>query len=333
MKKLFSLIALAGVIAACTPEQIETAFKLAGAKGTIEVEVVKLDGTPYQGQFQITGYDALPGNSISYAGNKATISFQASESAAIALADLTLTATGENILYPETGKVTVPSLLAGQEVKLTCRIRVGQSVGDWYVSEEFEEAGEPQLLQRALLANSHYATYAYSHAANEGIDSWYVNNSEFMLTGKTKIPYKTGYSAGYDVEIHDYAGVEVVYVDYLWGLAVPVVVKDWVEEMSEPAVKEGEEDYEFSVSAWAMWNVFSEIYSTPVTASLVATKLDADLEQTDESIVLASLKYDYFQTIGGVVELPYPEAAGHYVEGHGHANGANNAGGGMSVNE
>ena len=40
MKKLFSLIALAGVIAACTPEQVDTAFKLAGGKVTVNVEVV-----------------------------------------------------------------------------------------------------------------------------------------------------------------------------------------------------------------------------------------------------------------------------------------------------
>ncbi|MBR4525241.1 MAG: hypothetical protein IKP15_06815, partial [Bacteroidales bacterium] len=54
MKKLFSLIALAGVIAACTPEQVETAFKLAGGKVTVNVEVVDIiTGGNYAGAYTV----------------------------------------------------------------------------------------------------------------------------------------------------------------------------------------------------------------------------------------------------------------------------------------
>jgi len=336
MKKIFSLIALAGVIAACTPEQIQTAFKLAGAKGAIDVEVVKLNGDPIEGQFQIAGFDALPGSSIAYSGNKAVITFQAAEGASVALTDLTLTATGENILFPVSGKVTVPALVPGQEAKLACRIRVGETVGEWYFGEE-GEAGETELVQSGLLANPHYTTFAYSHA---GIESWYVNNSEFMLSGVVEVPYKEGYTAGYDVEFHDYAGFETVYVDYIWGLSVPMAVKDWVEAMSAEDLEEGTAKINFKVSAWAMWNIYDEIYRTPIKARLVAIPLvkdeDGELvpsENEADKKVVASVSYDKFETEAGLIELPYPEAAGHYVKGQGHENGATNAGGGISFNE
>ena len=330
MKKFFSLIALAGVIAACTPEQIETAFKLAGAKGTIEVEVVKLNGEALEGQFQISGYDALPNSSIAYAGNKATITFSAAESTPINLTDLTLTASGEQIVKPVSTTVTVPALLAGQVAKLNARIRVGETLQGWYFGEE-SEYGETET-KIGFLANDHYATHAYTHG---DITSWYVNNSEFILEGSAKIPYIDGFSAGYNVEQHDYAGWEAVYVDYLFGLSVEMTVDEWVEAMSEEDLEEGTLDFNFQVSAWAMWNVIVYQDKTPITAKLTATKLDEEGELTEESILLASVTYDRYSIDGGLVELPYPGAAGHYEKGHGHdahGNGAN-AGGGISFNE
>lgn len=316
MKKLFSLIALAGVIAACTPEQIETAFKLAGAKGTIEVEVVKLDGTPYEGQFQITGYDALPGNSISYAGNKATISFQAAESAAVTLADLTLTATGENILYPETGKVTVPSLLAGQEAKLSCRIRVGENADGWYV--DIDEKTISTFVEDGFLANDAYPTYAYSHG---GIESWYVNNTENYLTGSVTVVDKYGFTEGYNFEFNNYVGFENSIANF--------------KAIFEPEDMETEEiKYDFKVSAWAMWNVVVEYLGYLREGALTATKIGEDGKLTKEVIDLAKCNYKfYLGSLYGAIEIPYPEATGHYVEGHGHAHGGDNAGGGISFNE
>ena len=54
MKKFFSLIALVGVIAACTPEQVDTAFKLAGGKVLVNVEVVDIiNGGTYSGPVDI----------------------------------------------------------------------------------------------------------------------------------------------------------------------------------------------------------------------------------------------------------------------------------------
>lgn len=316
MKKLFSLIALAGVIAACTPEQIETAFKLAGAKGSIEVEVVKLDGTAYDGQFQVSGYDALPHSDISYSGNKATIVFSADESKPINLADLNLTVTGENILNPETGRVTVPSLLAGQEAKLHCLVRVGENADGWYV--DIDEKTLDVFVEEGLLANDAYPTYAYTH---DGIESWYVNNTENYLSGSVDIVDKYGFTEGYNFEYNNYVGFENSIANFT--------------AVFEPEDMETEEfTYDFKVSAWAMWNVYVDYVGYLREGVLTATKIGADGKLTEEVLTLAKCNYKfYLGTLYGAIELPYPEATGHYVEGHGHAHGGDNAGGGISFNE
>ena len=336
MKKFISLIAFAGVIAACTPEQIETAFKLEGAKGAIAVEVVKLDGSAISGQFEIEGFKSLPSSNVTYSGNKALITFAAGESEAIPEQVLTLTASGDQIITPVSTTVTGPELLAGQVAQLSGSIRVGESVDGWYFAFA-EEAGEASE-QIGYLANTHYATYAYTH---KNVESWYVNNSENLLSGTVDVPVKTGYSAAADADVTfpDYAGFETVYP----GEAGAVVVKDWVASTKAGNVSETTEKYEFYVSAWAMWNVVVRNIVTPVTRSIVAAKLNADgsapvdaegkILASAESYTVASVKANKYETAFGVVELPYPEAAGHYEEGHGHAHGGENAGGGISFNE
>ena len=42
MKKFFSLLALAGALVACTPEEIPTYFEVKNAKAEINVEVIEL---------------------------------------------------------------------------------------------------------------------------------------------------------------------------------------------------------------------------------------------------------------------------------------------------
>ena len=316
MKKFFSLIALAGVLAACTPEQIQTAFKLDGAKGVIAVEVVKLDGAPISGQFQIAGYQSLPNSSITYEGNKALIAFYAAESTAISEQVLTLTATGEQIITPVSTTVTVPDLIAGQVVTLSGLIRVGENADGWYV-DVVETKGEPSQSE-GFLANDSYSTYAYSHA---GISSWYVNNSENYLTGSVQIPVEVGSEPCTNFTSTDYAGFENAIAQFKSSSEAGTLTSEVV-------------NYDFVVSAWAMWNVYVQRSVCPVHAKLQATRLGADGERTDEVVTLAECDYVlHLETTYRAVELPYPEAAGHYVEGHGHANGGNNAGGGISFNE
>ena len=334
MKKFFSLIALAGVIAACTPEQIQTAFKLAGAKGTIEVEVVKLNGDPIEGQFSIAGYESLPGSNIAYSGNKATITFQAGESTPIAQQQLTLTASGEQILKPVSTTVTVPDLLAGQTAMLSCKIRAGESLEGWYFYEDITEGDA--IVKTGLLENANYAKYSATHY---DIPFWYVNNSEYILDGVVEIPYKYGNSAAYDIVRKDYAGFEEIYLDIFLGLSEKIAVSEWLDmyldSYGEADIEEDVFEAPFQVSAWAMWNVYVDQATIPYDVKLMAVKLDENGKETDEKIELASFKVDFYDYDAGMIELAYPDAAGHYVKGHGHdAHGtAANAGGGISFNE
>ncbi|MBP5337361.1 MAG: hypothetical protein J6Y63_07640 [Bacteroidales bacterium] len=330
MKKFFSLIALVGVIAACTPEQLSTAFKLAGAAGEINVEVVKLNGDALEGSFSITGFESLPGAAISYSGNKAVITFQAAESTPLSLTDLTLTASGENILFPESTKLTVPEILAGQQTKLACKIRVGENMGDWYITMDEEDYDYDYEI--GYLVNSHYENVAYTHDA---FDQWYVNNSDLLLTGTVEVPYVYGYTAGHDFVRHDYAGFEQFEQDFMsWFGMEPSTIDEWIEAMSEDDLEEGVEEEEFTVSAWSYWNYvcIQEIYY--VAARLYAIKV-VDQELTDEEVDLASCKYEFFYPMWGQIEIPSPTMPGHahYEFGHGHGHGGDNAGGGISFNE
>ena len=333
MKKFFSLIALVGVIAACTPEQLSTAFKLAGAAGEINVEVVKLNGDALEGQFSITGFESLPGAAISYSGNKAVTTFQAAESTPLTLTDLTLTATGENILYPESTKVTVPEILAGQQTKLVCKIRVGENMGDWYITSEDEE--EDFEYEIGYLVNSHYESVAYTHSV---FTQWYVNNSDLLLTGTVEVPYIYGYTAGHDFERHDYAGFEQFeyFEEYFIGLgySIPMTIDEWIEAMETEDIEEDTWEEEFTVSAWSYWNYvcIQEIYHH--AARLYAIRV-VDGELTDEEVDLASCKYESYYPEWGQIEIPSPTMPGHahYEAGHGHGHGGDNAGGGISFNE
>ena len=349
MKKFFSLIALVGVIAACTPEQIQTAFKLAGAKGTITVDVVTLDGTPFAGQYQISGQESLPGVTTSYSGNKATIEFQLADSQAVeSVLNLTLSASGPEILKPGKAQVFVPKILAGGEASLACTIKVGENVDGWYLEEEYEYDETQGEVEIGFLANSHYEVYTHSaeyyyadyyvywntwadYYFKFEVPSWYINNSDLILSGKVDMPYVIG-TETLGVELKNYEG---------FSHQMKAFVDDWAEYLEEWAMfgdyEEGTIPFEFQVSAWAMWNVVDIHYAHPTTATLLAYELDDDNNFVDEDhplvLGVASCKEHY--VTGGAIEEPYPGMPGHahYEEGHGHGHGGDNAGGGISYNE
>ena len=332
MKKFFSLIALVGIIAACTPEQLGTAFKLAGAKGTINVEVLNLDGTPYAGTFTLSGYENLPGvEAPVVTGNTATINFQLGDSQAIeSVIDLTLTANGPLIYRPASAKVRIPKVLAGGVAELACTIKVGENVDGWFVYEDYDFP-DVDNYRVGYLVNTHgYSVYEHSvtipvNWLDIEIPSWYVNNSDQILTGNVDIPYAIGYELD-SIETNDWAGFD---------LTLKGCVNAWRDDWEEEEVVEGEAPYTFNVSGWAMWNVFvvQDVY--PLELYLNAIKLDDNAELTDEEIELATATVNYYVTWAGAVEMAYPGMPGHahYEYKHGHGHGGDNAGGGISFNE
>jgi hypothetical protein len=329
MKKFFSLIALVGVIAACTPEQVETAFKLAGGKVLVNVEVVDIiNGGTYSGPVDIHftrgGLDITSEFTQIVGSGPHAYSWQAAESQAVAAGDYGVIVKGEFLAKDYTSAFVFPEVLAGGMAAIRVIVPVGEPLNgytcDTFWDVEDIEEGEDV----GLLENKDYKTYAYSHA---GIDTWYYNNTEYILEGNV-----TGDDIWWKYEVsnvvdHKYVGFEGVVdnlVDY-WG----------DDEYIWPF------DYKFYVSAWAMWNIRQINYWEKVPMDVIAWK-DADEDgeidenEKDSAIELGSFDVKYTETVSlAPYELPYPGAAGHYHYGHGHdAHGTMpNAGGGISFNE
>ena len=107
-----------------------------------------------------------------------------------------------------------------------------------------------------------------------------------------------------------------------------------IKEVKQDKIYKYQRTEDFIVSAWAMWNVVVEYLGYLREGALTATKIGEDGKLTKEVIDLAKCNYKfYLGSLYGAIEIPYPEATGHYVEGHGHAHGGDNAGGGISFNE
>ena len=319
MKKFFSLIALVGVIAACTPEQVDTAFKLAGAKVTVDVEVIDIiNGGAYTGAYTVSSnFGTVSGN---------TITFQAGDSEAVAGGEYTVSVSGAELAKTYTSSFLVPAVLAGGEARVKAIVPVGEPINGWTVDcvqGEWED-DEPVV---AYLVNTHYPTHAYSH---EGVTSWYYNNTEFAIPGTVDYTYEFTLTAlnvkdnnilGFEGQVERMA--EIVENYFAWYCGVY------------------EETFPFTVSAWAMWNVTQTTYTATCPFQVIAFK-DANengkADASEESVDLGS--FDLYEVYAEDVEyheLPYPGAPGHahYHQGHGHdAHGsAANAGGGLAINE
>ena len=98
MRKCIAFLVLAALFVACTPESLESAFTVKGASGNITVDVFRLDGAVFTDEFVISGFEALPGSTVSYSEGQAVISFQAAEGEAVKQTSLTLTVSGATIL-------------------------------------------------------------------------------------------------------------------------------------------------------------------------------------------------------------------------------------------
>ena len=316
MIKLFSLIALVGVIAACTPEQIDTAFKLAGGKVTVNVDVIDIiNGGAYAGTYTVnSNFGTVSGNTITY---------QAGDSQGIAAGDYTITVSGPKLAKDYTASFAVPEILAGGEAVIRASVFVGEPLNGWTVFADYNDDDVVVTTEQFFLANNHYPTHAYSH---DGIENWYYNNSEFMLEGSVDFEFAYADWAISNVVDNQILGFEGV---------VDKEADSWFDPMMFDAT------YNFTVSAWAMWNVVQTNYRFTVPFTVYAFKdadEDGEVGASEEILELGSFVLDELDTATiEVHELPYPGAPSHshYQHGHGHnAHGAMaNAGGGISYNE
>ena len=320
MKKFFSLIALAGVIAACTPEQVDTAFKLAGGKVLVNVELVDIvNGGTYSGDVDIRfvrgNLDVTQDFSPIVGSGPHAYLWQAEESQAVSAEEYFVVVKSANFARDYSSWVTFPEVLAGGEASIKVIVPVGEPLNGWTVMAQPDKDKVESWTEYGYLVNSHYPTHAYSH---KGIDTWYYNNSEFILEGS--------------VEYLDANSDEVSNVVDNNLLGFEGVVTKLSESLKWNWPYYEDATYEFAVSAWAMWNVRQTDYWYTCPVTVIASK------EGETDLTLGGFDYKYVETVEmQVYELAYPGAPSHahYHAGHGHdAHGsAANAGGGMAINE
>lgn len=300
MKKFFSLIALVGVFAACQPEQVQTAFSVAGATATINVQVYSINtGAAYT--------DVSVSSSVGTYANGAVL-IEAPQSQGLAKQDVTLTVKGAKLAKDYTYVATVPNVLPGGHADVNAIIIVGENGEDFTfdvvraVKDEKEEVKD--------MVNTHYATH--SHADSD----WYINNTEFLLEGEVE----------YDV----LSGMELVSEDWKLGFD-----QKFAEAVKNITIKEKKKvetaTLPITVSAYAMWRAWATYTTTVAEYTVKATRIGAKEELVAGTFTLN----EFSSTEAEYKELAYPGAAGHYSHGHGHdAHGSQaNAGGGIVYGE
>ena len=246
MKKFFSLIALVAVFAACQPEKVQTAFTVAGATATINVQVFNVNtGAAYDGQYTLSASEGT------VSGN--TVAIESAQSTGISKHDVTLTVTGPKLAKTYTHAVTIPDVLAGGHADVSAIIVVGED-GDAYDYEIVETVVSSEETVENMNNNTHYPTH--SHAGND----YYYNNSEFLLDC--------------DIEYDVVSGVEVDMksADFKLGFDTQVaenIMKSYntgksVTKASLPT---------FQISAYAMWRAWATYTKEVVKYTVKATNL------------------------------------------------------------
>lgn len=290
MKKIFSLIAVAGLLMACTAEEIETAFEVQPATATIEVTV----------------YDVLLGRNVtnfSVAAEGATVSgtnvvLTGNKSISATTVDVTVTYNGES----KTQAVAVSDVPAGGVATCYAIFVMGTPAGEY--TYELQEKDSNTVTETGYVTSGDY-----SHSHN-GIDYWYANESEFILT--PVITY-TRYSGSEVVSSTDATeGFENIFEGF--------------KAAYNGGIIEVEDTYQPTISAWSWFYVYQTRDTKTTDYVLVATKDGVDQEVgsfTVKAIANGVISYK---------EIANPDGHGHYVYGHGShdVHGySENAGGGI----
>ena len=302
MKKLVMFLAVAGVLASCKPEAIETAFDVNPAEANITVTVLDVNTAAKAEGYTLTA-DAgtVNGDVVTLKGNKA-----------LAETTVTITANFKGVDYPT--HVTVNAMRAGAKASYGATIVVGSPVSDKVITLE------PDLASLEISAAELYftpdETGHYGHSVDpdfthDGISNWVQNLTEFMLN--------------LDVEYTDVYGI-------VYGSApceyVDPAYKNIVDSYADLLGKAYYEDpaiFNCKVSAWAYYTVRQTVYY-----------YDYDVNVLADGVVVGKIPTTEVANEIELIEIANPYGHGHYEHGHGSHDGHGNypnAGGGIVFGE
>ncbi len=318
MKKFLSLIALAGVLVACEPEKIETAFSVAGAKVTVEVTVNDINtGDPVASGYtlSIAGWDAPTGNVFTY---------QAAEGKAIPETNVTLT-----VVYEEQTTevpVHINKLAAGAEAKYTVTVAAGKIdipappvVEPPIVTPDdvitYVADGEASV---ATVVKTYYAEYSHAQTHFHDGSNWAVNPTEFMLVPSFTYQSYASYTVATLVSAEE--GYENLVAPFVNALTAGPIVSNEV--------------YNPQISAYSIYRVFSEVYESTQNYNVIV-KVGGSSENIK---VIGDIDVKSYSVKADKDEQAIPDSYGHghyshyYHAGHGQADAhgySANAGGGI----
>lgn len=292
MKKFFSLLALAGALVACTPEEIPTYFEVKNAKAEINVEVIEL----YTAQPISSAITASAGT---VSGSVVTLE----GSPRLSAQDVTVSTVYDGKTYSQVVKVS--DLLAGGEARYSVRLVVGAVPGDVYKYSY-------EVTKSNLKTQVGYLDYTHGSHSHNG-EPWAYNMSEFILD--MECPYEI------------VSGQEVTDVKYLSEDTMFKANVDKFADALDGVIETVKDKYEFKVSAWAMYKVSQTRSISDRTETVYAIKGNEAIAIGE--ITVHSVEYDSIQAEEAAI--PGHEGHYHYGHGHshGHGHGAENAGGGI----
>ncbi len=303
MKKLLSLIALAGIFAACQPEEIDTAFEVPNAVVTIKVSAVDVR----------TNKTVTPSTVIPSAGSYANGVVTIEGTPTIPAKNVTLTVkykadymTAEES-YP--ASVDILALRAGGRAEYSVTVVVGKlnPIVDYqFLMEQGEASTETKVT---------YFTPADGHAliSHEGKE-WMRNNSENYLTGTVTWKTQTGSESSY--KLND--GIDAEFES---------AVKNYSDSYNTGIKEEDAEPFKITVSAYSYYTVWATRVFTTTPYNVYRYKA-ADASDKE---VIGTFSVKSVTSQIEYAEMADPNAHGHYEgEGHGHGNGGDNAGGGIA---
>ena len=289
MKKFFSLLALAGALVACTPEEIPTYFEVKNAKAEINVEVIEL----YTAQPISSAITASAGT---VSGNVVTLE----GSPRLSAQDVTVSTVYDGKTYSQVVKVS--DLLAGGEAKYSVRLVVGAVPGEY----EFDK----DVTKLVTTVEIGYLDYTHGSHSHNG-EPWAYNMSEFILD--MECPYEI------------VSGQEVTDVKYLSEDTMFKANVDKFADALDGVIETVKDKYEFKVSAWAMYKVSQTRSISDRTETVYAIKGNEAIAIGE--ITVHSVEYDSIQAEEAAI--PGHEGHYHQGHGHEHGHGAENAGGGI----
>lgn len=310
MKKLLSLIALAGIFAACQPEELKTAFEVANAEATINVRVVDIrtGAAPASGATVKASDGTVSGNVVKVVGSPAL----AAKSVTVTVDYL---AEYMSAAQSKSETVAIAALRAGGKASYDVTVIVGYPDSDYTFTYKETAAG-------TTTTSVEYFKPSDSHAETLTHDGglWVRNNSEFILTGDVAWSSYNGAVATVKSSETAYESLVKSYADaFTYNYAGGKFVATPMAPLH------------LQVSAYCLYTAYQQYTKVAdkeytVYAEKAGVKPFVIGVITVNSIESSAAEYK---------EMADPNAHGHYVYGHGHAHGAgsDNAGGGIVIPE